>query len=65
MKLVKGAETQNELVPHPQVVVKNQGGYLSCRGPPWEKGVTVPYQAPLSKKRSPQLLLMTTSGDCG
>lgn len=37
MKLVKGAETQNELVPHPQVVVKNQGGYLSCRVPPRRK----------------------------
>lgn len=28
-------ETENRIAPHPQVAIKNQEGYLCCRGPPW------------------------------
>lgn len=53
-----GAETQNEVSPHPLMVVNNWEGYLSCGGPLEEKGDATlhwdsPAQSSSTGKKSP------------
>lgn len=45
-RLVGGAETWYEQIPHPCVVAKNQEGYLSYGVPTEDPEVPDPHQAP-------------------
>ena len=51
-RLVGGAGIQNGMVPHPQVAVKNQEGYVSCRGYPWREPGPPAHGSSADKKSS-------------